>query len=340
MGSTHPLELKAYQDLEWFDFPFIERPDMAVLTLPKAFHNPMSPHIRGLSAFNREGFSVFDAAPTGELTGVIKALERGTHFLLNQGTHFPAVIRLEISKDQTPVWELSPYISGSARALLSHQIYNADVPKVSAPIRQEADATETQSKPQQKQKPQIERHMIQLEVEGENGRPLPERKNVTIVVHNTSQDTIPVEQRRNVIYDPETRIFKTKPGEAFKVYAINERMVDVQKDLNDNHNLSQSEANGLIRPLEITGSDKRHDDVIIHYAKYVVPNNYIEIELLDEDDDPEIGVKYQVLDLNGNIFSEGTLNSEGYAFIEGIEENDSQVVFPELDLEEIRPEQR
>ncbi len=270
MGSTHPLELKAYQDLEWFDFPFIERPDMAVLTLPKAFHNPMSPHIRGLSAFNREGFSVFDAALTGELTGVIKALERGTHFLLNQGTHFPAVIRLEISKDQTPVWELSPYISGSARALLSHQIYNADIPKVSASIRQEADTTETQSKPQQKQKPQIERHMIQLEVEGENGRPLPERKNVTIVVQNTSQDTVPVEQRRNVIYDPETRIFKTKPGEAFKVYAITERMVEVQKDLNDNHNLSQSEANGLIRPLEITGSDKRHDDVIIHYAKYLI----------------------------------------------------------------------
>ena len=71
--------------------------------------------------------------------------------------------------------------------------------------------------------------------------------------------------------------------------------------------------------------------MILHNIKYPVPNNYIEIELLDEDDQPEAGEAYIVLDKDGKRISKGNLDENGFAQIEGIEADEVRVVFPNFD---------
>ncbi len=59
-----------------------------------------------------------------------------------------------------------------------------------------------------------------------------------------------------------------------------------------------------------------------------MPNNFIEIELLDEDDQPEAKAKYQILNESGKIMQHGHLDENGYAMIEGIDIDDAVVFFP------------
>jgi hypothetical protein len=200
------------------------------------------------------------------------------------------------------------------------------VPQISGVVRQEPAQGNADKQPAQKI--EREKHVILLDLEGQNDRPLPIKHNITLFVENTTQGSSAVRQLNDVIYNPFSRVFTTEQGDGLKVYAIPDSMLDVKKDLNENKNLSQSESAGLIAALQETGQETRADGAILHHMKYEVPNNYIEIELLDEDDQPEAGVKYQILNTTGKILSHGKLDENGYAYIEGLSETDVTVSFP------------
>ena len=209
------LELKPRTKLEWFDFLHIERPNHAKRNLMKAYHCHFH-QIRGLQEC-REARGVVPPVgepPAGLLADVMGRLDSGEFFLINKKTIYPAVEKLEIKEDNTIEWELSVWLRDNIKLYLDHALYNCRVPHMNTPVRgEDLSLLKPAPKPAEKPKKQIERHIIQLEVEVENNRPLPEKKYATIVVHNTSQDSLPVKQRRDVIYDPESRIFKTNSGE-------------------------------------------------------------------------------------------------------------------------------
>jgi len=60
--------------------------------------------------------------------------------------------------------------------------------------------------------------------------------------------------------------------------------------------------------------------------------SWIEIELVGEDDKPIPGEKYRVT-LPDNSVDEGTLDSQGYARVEGFEKGSCKITFPDLDKE-------
>lgn len=59
---------------------------------------------------------------------------------------------------------------------------------------------------------------------------------------------------------------------------------------------------------------------------------WIEIELVGEDDKPIPGEKYRVTLPDGTV-DEGTLDEKGWARIEGFDEGDCKITFPDLDKE-------
>ncbi|MBN1766855.1 MAG: carboxypeptidase regulatory-like domain-containing protein [Sedimentisphaerales bacterium] len=60
--------------------------------------------------------------------------------------------------------------------------------------------------------------------------------------------------------------------------------------------------------------------------------SWIEIEMVDEEDEPVPGEKYRVTTPDDTV-AEGTLDENGFARIEGIEPGTCKVTFPKLDAE-------
>ncbi len=58
--------------------------------------------------------------------------------------------------------------------------------------------------------------------------------------------------------------------------------------------------------------------------------SWIEIEMVDEDDEPVPGEKYKVT-LPDDTVAQGTLDENGFARIEGIDPGSCKVSFPDLD---------
>jgi uncharacterized protein (DUF2345 family) len=57
---------------------------------------------------------------------------------------------------------------------------------------------------------------------------------------------------------------------------------------------------------------------------------WIEIELVDEEDEPVPGEKYEVKLPDGSV-AKGTLDGDGFARIDGIEPGTCEISFPKLD---------
>jgi hypothetical protein len=253
-------------------------------------------------------------------------LENGHVFLVNTSTTNPLLKNLKISDKQTTQCTIMPgqtlMFKNAVNAMLSY----VRVPHITGVVRQEPAQGNADKQPEQKI--EREKRVILLDLTGQNDRPLPIKHNITLFVENTTQGSSAVRQLNDVIYNPFSRVFTTEKGDGLKVYAIPDSLLDVKKDLNENKNLSQSESAGLISALEETGQETRADGAILHHMKYEVPNNYIEIELLDEDDQPEAGAKFQILNETGKILFNSKLDDNGYAIVEGIDVSDATVFFP------------
>ena len=61
--------------------------------------------------------------------------------------------------------------------------------------------------------------------------------------------------------------------------------------------------------------------------------SWIEIERVDEQDEPVPGEKYKITLPDGETVAEGTLDNNGFARVNGIDEGNCKITFPELDKE-------
>lgn len=59
--------------------------------------------------------------------------------------------------------------------------------------------------------------------------------------------------------------------------------------------------------------------------------SWIEIEMVDEEDEPVPGVYYRIKLPDGEQVAEGTLDHKGFARIEGIDPGTCEITFPDLD---------
>ena len=261
------LALKTASQLTWGELQFIENPISAKRTIQtnngSAFN---SEPIRNGKDYNLPDAFTQRMDPYSEVN---RKLEDGHVFLVNTGTISPLLKNLKITEQQTTQCDIMPGQTLMCVSMVNAMLRQVRVPHITGVIREEPAEGKTDK--QEEQKKEREKHIILLNLEGQNDRPLPIKHNITLVVENTSQSHLAVRQLKEVIYDGFSRVFSSEKGDQFKVYAISDSMLDVRKDLNDNKNLSQSESSGLIAALEETGTETRSDGVILHNMKYVVP---------------------------------------------------------------------
>ncbi len=65
-------------------------------------------------------------------------------------------------------------------------------------------------------------------------------------------------------------------------------------------------------------------------------NSWIEIELIDEEDAPVPGEKYEITLPDGSV-AKGTLDQNGFARVDGIDPGTCQITFPDLDKDAWEP---
>ena len=69
------------------------------------------------------------------------------------------------------------------------------------------------------------------------------------------------------------------------------------------------------------------------YKKDAKKKSWIEIELVDEENQPVPGEKYRITLPDGESVAEGTLDEKGFARVDGIDSGTCKITFPELDKE-------
>lgn len=232
---------------------------------------------RGIS--NLQSWLDRTSMPLGELNyAVLNSLKNGTSYYVHRHTEKPrrplVFWKSTDSKNDSffginGSWEVHDYVAPPLRNKLRLLLKRIDPPK--PVIIRKVPTTATQSVAPANDTPRDERHMFLLEVESENDVPLPVKAYITLVAFNKTQDSRPVQQVNDVVWDFESRIFRAKPGDSFEVFAITDQMKVVKKDLRDNNNLSRSVSDKLISALEVTDTFTRADDVIVHTVKYVIP---------------------------------------------------------------------
>ena len=328
------LALKTASQLTWGELQFIENPVSAKRTVESNNGSSFNCQpIHYAKDYNLPDSFTRRMDPYSEIH---KKLDDGQVFLVNSGTINPLLSNLKITDQQTTQCTVAHGQNLMFMNAVDAMLRQVRVPHITGVVRQEP--AEDKAEPQEAPKKEREKHIILLNLEGQNDRPLPIKHNITLVVENTSSGSLSVRQLKDVIYDGFSRIFSSEKGDKFKVYAIPDSMLDVRKDLNQNKNLIASESAGLIAALEETGTETRSDGVILHHVTYKVPNNFIEIELLDEDDQPEAGAKFQILNGNNKIIHNGHLDDNGHAVVEGIDIDDAVVFFPGLDISYFKEE--
>jgi hypothetical protein len=265
-----------------------------------------------------------------------QSLNTGDSFYVCDHGHLPVMPLLSWKQDsanstsnplfgENGSWVVSPHVQQPLKNKLLVLLHNIKPPK-STVIRKMAVAG--QVAPVVAAKTNICRYMVQLEIEAESGMQLPERHPVNLIVINTSQDKKAVQQTNDVIWDQESKVFSAEQGDSIEVFAVTEHNKIARDDFLDNKNFSASISANKIRPLEVTSTFNRSDEVVVHSVKYIVPNKFVEISLFDEDGLPDEGAAYQVFDLDGQLYERGRLDENGYARVEGIEGPDIDIRFP------------
>lgn len=67
------------------------------------------------------------------------------------------------------------------------------------------------------------------------------------------------------------------------------------------------------------------------YKRDSTKKSWIEIELVDEENNPVPGEIYRITLPDGETVAEGTLDNKGLARVEGIDPGNCQITFPKLD---------
>ncbi len=80
---------------------------------------------------------------------------------------------------------------------------------------------------------------------------------------------------------------------------------------------------------DVSSQEKRHKEPEEEEEKE--KKSWIEIELVDEEDNPVPGEKYKVILPDGKTVAEGTLDEKGFARVEGIDPGTCKITFPNLD---------
>lgn len=113
----------------------------------------------------------------------------------------------------------------------------------------------------------------------------------------------------------------TSPVEAFEADEANPgKVAEVKaKQIEKKEGKYGSTVAPPFKPLEQQTEEEKEENT-----------SWIEIELLDEEDNPVPGEKYEVELPDGKI-AKGTLDGEGFARIDGIKPGACKVCFPEYD---------
>jgi hypothetical protein len=260
------LSLKTAHELNWGELQYIENPMMAKSTIERNNGNSVNDEpIHNANNYNLPDAFTRSINPYSEIH---HKLENGHVFLVNTSTINPLLKNLKITDKQTTQCTIMPgqtlMFKNSVNAMLCY----VRVPHITGVLRQEPAQGNADKQPDQKI--EREKHVILLDLAGQNDRPLPIKHNIILLVENTTQGNSAVRQLNDVIYNPFSRVFTTEQGDGLKVYAIPDSLIDVKKDLNKNKNLSQSESAGLIAALQETGQETRADGAILHHMKYEV----------------------------------------------------------------------
>jgi hypothetical protein len=276
MAELIHAKFLSWRHLHLLEDPFFTKAD--VISAVNVYESRGIDRPRGISNF--QAWLNRTSMPYGDLDRfILNSLKNGDSFYVHR--HYdtpkrPLVYWKSIDSGSTSdsffgingSWEVHDHVMPSLRNKLKGLIGQLEPPKPVI-IRQVAKSTAAPAPVDDA--PRDERHMFMLEVESENDVPLPDKAYITLVAFNKTQDSRPVQQVNDIVWDFESRIFRAKPGDNFEVFAITEQMNAVKKDLRDNNNLSKSVNDQLISALEITDTFTRADDVIVHTVKYVVP---------------------------------------------------------------------
>lgn len=328
------LVLKFARELIWSDLKKIEAPSNALRTIQKVHGSKFTlESIRNAHRHDLPSPKFKSINPYGKIQ---KQLEDGRVFLMNTHTQAPALKTLELLENDDVNWSLRGHQSSTYQISMRGIISRVQKPKLYSVLRDEPAAPKD-DKPQ-KDEPVYEYHKVLLEVEGSNNRPLPKKHNVTLMANNTTKSSRIVKQSKNVIDDPFSRKFRTEKGDTFKVYVVPDVHNELMNQVNKIGDLARCESDGLISALKETGQETDGEGTILHHFKYVVSNNFVEIELLDEDDNPEAFEKYKVYNLNGKLLASGSLDEHGCATIEHIPVDEVKVIFDEFDMNAVKPE--
>lgn len=274
MAELIHAKFLSWRHLHLLEDPFFAKAD--IVSAVNTYETRGMPRNRGISNFQAWFNRV--SMPFGDLEYyAYNSVKNGDSFYVHRHFDTPkrALLYWQASDDKSDSfygvnghWEVHDYVAPALRNKLKVLLTSLEPPKPVV-IRQQTNPASSPAPDNDMVRD--ERHMFQLEVESENDAPLPEKFYISLVAFNKTQDTRPVLQVNDVVWDFESRIFRAKPGDSFEVFAITEQMKEVKRDLRENNSLNQSVNDQLIAPLEITGSFNRADDVVVHTVKYVIP---------------------------------------------------------------------
>ncbi len=85
---------------------------------------------------------------------------------------------------------------------------------------------------------------------------------------------------------------------------------------------------------DVKDQEERHKEPTDEEEK---KKSWIEIELVDEEDNPVPGERYRITLPDGKTLAEGRLDDKGFARVDGIDPGTCQITFPDLDKEAWEP---
>lgn len=258
------LALKTGYQLNWGDLQYIESLMIAKLTL-KSNHGAIIGGSPILNACDHNLPNSWTRAfdPYGEIN---RKLDQGQVFLVNSHTNNPLFTKIEISKQNTAIWDIAqgqnPFLKNAVDAAMCH----INVPRITGTYGSKPKEQKETEKEERKPR---EKHVFLLDAECKDDRPLPEQCKMTLVVQNETKEYLAIRQKMEIIQNGFSKKIVVDQGDKFKVYAFNNRMKEVAEDYKKNGNIKQSISNNLIQPLSFT-TESRTDGVVLHQVNVKV----------------------------------------------------------------------